>query len=121
MGPPASLGQFEQTVLSAVLHCSHNAYGVSIHEAVEKLSARSVARGAVYATLDRLQGKGLISSWLSKPKPERGGRARRHYQLEQDGERALCDSLAAARRMLDTVDAKLGKRIEQLKLINAKS
>jgi PadR family transcriptional regulator len=110
MAPSASLGQFEQTVVSAVLRCGHNAYGVSIHEAVEALSGRSVALGAVYATLGRLQDKGLISSWMSDSKPERGGRAKRHYKLEQGGERALRDSLAAARRRLEAMEAMLGKR-----------
>jgi PadR family transcriptional regulator, regulatory protein PadR len=100
MAPQASIGQFEQLVLTAILQCGRNAYGVKIHESVETLSGgRSVALGAAYATLDRLEDKGLISSWLSDPTPERGGRSKRYYRLETDGERALRDSVLTARRI----------------------
>lgn len=110
MATPRVLGQFEQTVLSAVLHCGRNAYGVSIHEAVEKLAARHISAGAVYATLDRLEDKDLVSSWMSSPRPARGGRAKRHYRVEQDGERALRESLLAVRRLLGAMEEILGKR-----------
>jgi PadR family transcriptional regulator, regulatory protein PadR len=100
-----TVGQFEQVVMTAILRCGDDAYGVTIHEAVEKLSApKSVALGAVYATLDRLEDKGLICSWLSDPTPERGGRSKRHYRLESDGERALRESVLAARRICDAVE-----------------
>jgi PadR family transcriptional regulator, regulatory protein PadR len=100
MAPQASIGQFEQLVLAAILRCGSNAYGVRIHDSVEGLSgAKSVALGAVYATLDRLEDKGLISSWLSDPTPERGGRSKRHYRLEANGERALRESVLTARRI----------------------
>ena len=101
--PP--LGQFEQTVLTAVLRCGEKAYGVPIHEAVEVLSARTISPGAVYATLERLEDKALIHSWLSDPTPERGGRARRYYRLERDGELALRESLMAARRLWEAAKA----------------
>lgn len=100
---PPQLGQFEQIVLAAILHCGSNAYGVSIHGAVGELAGRSVAIGAVYSTLDRLEDKGLIVSWLADPTPERGGRAKRCYRLEKDGERALRESFAAAQRLHEAV------------------
>ena len=88
------------TVLTAILQCGRKACGVTIHEAVEALSGtRSVSLGAVYATLDRLEDKGLIPSWLADPTPERGGRSKRHYRLESDGERALRESALTARRI----------------------
>ena len=100
-----AVGQFEQIVIAAILRCGRDAYGVTIHEAASELSVpKSVALGAVYATLDRLEDKGLISSWLSDPTPERGGRAKRCYRLEKDGERALRESIVAARRVCDAVD-----------------
>lgn len=99
-----SLGQFEQVVLTAILALGDNAYGVTIHAKVEALShPRTVARGAVYATLDRMEDKGLIVSWLSEPKAERGGRARRHYRLEKAGEKALRESARNAQRLIDTI------------------
>src|ERR1700685_3355597 len=99
-----SLGQFEQLVLTAVLTLRDRAYGVSIHAKVEQLAApKSASLGAVYVTLDRLEDKGLITSWLSDPTPERGGRAKRFYRLEALGERALEESAATAKRVWDTV------------------
>jgi DNA-binding PadR family transcriptional regulator len=112
MKPPISLGQFEQLVLAAILDCGHNAYGVSIHAAVERLSGgKGVSLGAVYVTLDRLEDKGLISSWHSDPTPERGGRSKRHYRLGPDGERALRESALTARRILSVVQQAWGSRI----------
>ena len=98
------LGQFEQTVLAAVLSLGKDAYGVTIHTRVVELTApRAVTRGAVYATLDRLEDKGLVVSWLSEPSKERGGRARRYYRLEKSGEQALRESAQAAKRLYDTL------------------
>lgn len=112
MAPPISIGQFEQLVLTAILRCGRQAYGVKVHESVEMLSgARSVALGAVYATLDRLEDKGLISSWLSDPTPERGGRSKRHYRLEANGERALRDSVQTARRICAVAEEAWGTEI----------
>jgi DNA-binding PadR family transcriptional regulator len=105
MAEPTSLGQFEQVVLTAILTLKENAYGVTIHAKVEELSRpKRISLGAVYATLDRLEDKGLIVSWLSDPTPERGGRSKRHYRLEKSGERALHESVVAARRICDVVE-----------------
>jgi PadR family transcriptional regulator, regulatory protein PadR len=103
-----SLGQFEQLVLTAILSLRENAYGVTIHKKVQDLSPKSVSLGAVYVTLDRLEDKGLISSWLSDPTPERGGRSKRHYQLQGLGERALQESIAAAQRIFEAVQESWG-------------
>ena len=105
MSEPVSLGQFEQLVLTAILMLSGNAYGVTIHEKVEDLARpKRVALGAVYATLDRLEDKGFITSWLSNPTPERGGRSKRHYRLEKSGARALHDAARTARRICDVIE-----------------
>jgi len=105
MSEPVSLGQFEQLVLTAILMLKDNAYGVTIHERVEDLARpRRASLGAVYATLDRLEAKGLVTSWLSDPTPERGGRSKRHYRLENLGERALKDAARTARRICDAVE-----------------
>ena len=102
MAKPDSLGQFEQLVLTAILTLRDDAYGVSIHAKAEELSRpKSVSLGAVYVTLDRLEDKGLVSSRLSDPTPERGGRAKRCYQLEASGERALQESAVTAKRIWD--------------------
>jgi len=103
------LGQFEQVVLTAILALGEDAYGVTIHAKVEDLSSpRKIARGAVYATLDRMEDKGLIASWMSEPTPERGGRSRRHYRLEKPGEKALRETAKQAQRLIDTISKRLG-------------
>jgi PadR family transcriptional regulator PadR len=110
MAKPDSLGQFEQLVLTAILALRDDAYGVTIHSKAEEMARpRPVALGAVYVTLDRLEDKGLVSSWLSEPTAERGGRAKRCYRLEALGERALQDSAMTAKRMWDAVAAVWGK------------
>jgi DNA-binding PadR family transcriptional regulator len=110
MARPDSLGQFEQLVLTAILNLRDQAYGVTIHAKVEELAKpKAVSLGAVYVTLDRLEDKGLISSWLSDPTPERGGRSKRCYRLEALGERALQDSAVTAQRIWETVAEAWGK------------
>ena len=104
-----SVGQFEQLVLTAILSLRDNAYGVTIHEKVQELShPKSVALGAVYVTLDRLEDKGFITSWLSDPTPERGGRSKRHYQVQALGERVLRESITAAQRMVAALEESWG-------------
>src|SRR5688572_1227840 len=101
----ALIGQFEQLVLTAILSLGEKAYGVTIHDAVGALAApKTVSLGSVYATLDRLEEKGLIESWLSDPTPERGGRSKRHYRLLTAGERALHESVLTSRRVCETVE-----------------
>ena len=103
-----SVGQFEQLVLTAVLTLD-DPYGVTIHRKVEELSApKSVTLGAVYVTLDRLEDKAFLSSWLSEPTAERGGRAKRCYRVEPGGQQALKDAMQTARRLLTELAA--GKR-----------
>ena len=110
MANTESLGQFEQLVLTAVLTLREDAYGVTIHAKVAHLARpKAVSLGAVYATLDRMEDKGFVSSWLSDPTPERGGRAKRCYRLEALGERVLQDSALAAKRIWDALAAVWGK------------
>lgn len=105
MADVIQLGQFEQLVLTAIAILGENAYAVTIHAQVEELAApRKVSIGAVYATLDRLEDKLLIASWLSEPLKERGGRSRRHYRLEKSGQEALAEAAQAARRIYEAIE-----------------
>src|ERR1700748_2015954 len=100
----SSVLSFEQVVLTAILALDSDAYGVTIHAKVEELSKpRKVARGAVYATLDRMEDKGLAAPCLSDPPHDRGGRSRRHYRLEKSGEKALREAAKTAQRLIDTI------------------
>ena len=89
------LGTFEQAVLLALVHLGKEAYGRAILQDVRRRLQREVAAGAVYATLDRLEDKALVSSRLGSGTPLRGGRPRRYYAIENAGVRALNDSKAA--------------------------
>ena len=83
------LGEFEQLVLLAVMRLGPKSYGVTIREEIETQSGRDVSLGAIYPTLDRLQEKGYVKSYVGEPTGERGGRSRRHFVLQPAGEEAL--------------------------------
>jgi DNA-binding PadR family transcriptional regulator len=86
------LGEFEQMVLLSVLCASQDdedAYGVNVHAELEQRAKRRVARGGVYMTLDRLEKKGLLESYLTEPTAERGGRAKRCYRVTKPAMAAL--------------------------------
>jgi PadR family transcriptional regulator, regulatory protein PadR len=89
------LGLFEQVVLLAIVRLRDDAYGRAILREVQTRLAREVAAGAIYATLDRLEDKGLTSSRLGVGTPQRGGRPRRFYAVESAGLRALDESRKA--------------------------
>jgi len=89
------LGSFEQAVLVAIMRLQDDAYGRAIFKGVEERLQRDVAPGAVHATLDRLEQKGLLSSKLGPGTPVRAGRARRYYRVKPAGVRALNEARAA--------------------------
>lgn len=91
------LGLLEHTVLLAIARLEGEGYGTTIAREIETRTGRTITIGALYTTLDRLESKGLISARLGEATPVRGGRAKRHYQLEPEGWAALKE----ARRMLD--------------------
>jgi DNA-binding PadR family transcriptional regulator len=74
------LGQLELMVLLAVIRPSKESYGVQISREIAEKSGREVALASVYAALERLEKKGLVSSALGSPSPERGGKARTYFQ-----------------------------------------
>jgi PadR family transcriptional regulator, regulatory protein PadR len=94
------LGQFEEMLLLTVLYLGDQAYGVRIRQTVEQALEKSVAIGAVYTTLDRLERKGFVSSWQGDPTPERGGRAKRYFRVEGAGEQALRDTRQAREKLM---------------------
>lgn len=93
------LGEFEQAVLLTVLRLGLNAYGVPIRRDLSERLGRDVSVGAIYTTLERLEGKGFLSSWTGGATAERGGRAKRFYRVEAPGVRALDEARATARNL----------------------
>jgi DNA-binding PadR family transcriptional regulator len=100
------LGEFEQFVLLALVRLGEGAYGLSVRKELAERAGRDVAIGAVYATLDRLERKGLVVSELGAPTAERGGRAKRHFRLTGEGAKALKQSQKAMARMLEGLPPK---------------
>jgi PadR family transcriptional regulator PadR len=95
-----SLGEFEQIVLAALLQLDPDAYGMAVRREIETRTGRGVSIGAVYATLERLETKGYVSSTVGDATAERGGRAKRFFHIETDGQRALHSSQEAMRKMM---------------------
>src|SRR5215469_13843187 len=87
-----SLGNFELMVLLAILRVGDDAYGVPIARELEESSGKDVLLGSVYAALDRLESKGLISSRVGDPTPERGGRAKKYFKVNAKGLREIRDT-----------------------------
>lgn len=99
MGNRGFLGEFEQAVLLAILRLRSNAYGVTIRREISERAGRAVSFGAVYATLERLETKGFVSSRLGEATPERGGKRKRYFQIEAPGQRALSEAHAYRKAM----------------------
>jgi DNA-binding PadR family transcriptional regulator len=95
------LGEFEQLVLLALIRLGDEAYGMAVRRELEARAERDVSIGAVYATLDRLEGKGLVRSKMGEASVERGGRARKCFTITGAGARALERSQQTLRQMLD--------------------
>lgn len=92
MGKTGVLGSFEEMVLLAILRNGADAYSVTIRRELAERSGSDVAMGAVYATLDRLEEKGLVDSELEDPSGDRPGRPRRFYVVAPAGLEALSET-----------------------------
>ena len=105
----STLGDFEQLVLLGVLRLELEdaAYGAAIRQEIHARSGRDVSINAVYTTLDRLESKGLLKSWVGDPTPQRGGRRRKFYALRPAGVAALRQAYQAFTAMADGLQARL--------------
>src|SRR4051794_14080005 len=108
MSSSVNLGEFEQLILLAILRLRETAYGVSIRAELAERAGRNVAPGALYTALERLETKGLITSRMSDPTPQRGGRAKRHVTVTAAGMKALNRSLRAQERLLEGLNLARG-------------
>lgn len=95
MGKPSTLGDFEQLVILALLRIGEGAYGMLVRRVIEERTGREVSLGAIYATLDRLEAKGLVSSIVGGSGANRHGRAKRFFTVEPPGRTALDRALHA--------------------------
>ena len=83
-----ALGEFEYLLLTAASRLGDEAYGAAIREELEQTAGRSCSLGAIYTTLDRLEKKALIKTWMGNATPQRGGRAKRMVRVTAKGARA---------------------------------
>jgi PadR family transcriptional regulator PadR len=95
------LGEFEHIIVLALLRLADRAYGVTVRQEIELRIDREVSIGAVYATLDRLERKGYVSSHRGDPTPERGGRSKRFFKVTADGVEAVSRTHRALQSMTE--------------------
>ena len=95
-----NLGEFEIMVLAALVRLGPDAYGVSIRQEIEDRADRKVSVGALHATLTRLEAKSYVSSRVGEATAERGGRAKKYYEIEASGRAQLEKSISSLGNML---------------------
>jgi len=100
MTDSAPLGTFEEQVMLAVLRTGDEAYGMNVRRELERVTGRDVAIGAVYATLDRLEAKGLVAS----SRAGAGSASRRLFAVTAAGARGLAESRTMRERLWEGVD-----------------
>lgn len=85
------LGEFEYLLITVAAGLGDNAYGASIREELAVATGRRCSLGALYTTIDRLEIKGLLETWMGDATPQRGGRAKRMVRVTPKGVRAAKD------------------------------
>ena len=99
----SNLGEFEIIVIAALLHLKEGAYGAAIRNEIEEKTKRTASVGAIYTTLSRMEGKGYVTSELGKSTSERGGKAKRYFQVTKDGYKVFKESVGSLNSMLDGI------------------
>jgi DNA-binding PadR family transcriptional regulator len=108
-----ALGEFEQVVLFAIARMKGEAHSAAIIEEIESRADRRVSPGALYTVLERLEAKGMVTSWIGDSTPERGGRRRKVYRLLPEGARELRASYESLRKMASGVLQHLDELAEE--------
>jgi DNA-binding PadR family transcriptional regulator len=93
------LGEFEYLILTAATRLGDDAYGAAIRQEIEGATRQPCSIGALYTTLDRLEVKGFVKTWMGDPTPQRGGRAKRMVRVTAAGVHAAGDFYAAVTRV----------------------
>jgi DNA-binding PadR family transcriptional regulator len=93
------IGEFEYLVLTAAIHLDEDAYGAAIRREIEAATERRCSIGALYTTLDRLETKGFVKTWMGDSTPQRGGRAKRMVRVTAKGSRAASSFYLAIMRV----------------------
>ena len=104
------LGEFEQMVLLAILRLRDQAFALAIIRELDQEAGRAVSRGALYKTLERMEGKGYVTWSTEASTPERGGHPRRLFNVTPVGVEVLRTSREALTRLWDGLEPVLGER-----------
>ena len=94
------LAEFELYLMLAIARLGDDAYGAAIRQEIEQRTGRPISIGALYATLARLEAKGLLALRTARPEPGQRGRARRYCRLTPRGQAATEHSAAMLTRMM---------------------
>ncbi len=89
MSGQQQLGEFEHLLLLALMQLGGKSYGTKVRQKLQQLINRDTSIGALYATLERMEKKGFIVSELGEPTAERGGRAKRYFEVTAQGKALL--------------------------------
>ncbi len=89
------LGEFEYLLLTAAARLGEDAYGAAIRQEIETSTGRRCSIGALYTTLDRLEAKGLVETWMGEATAKRGGRSKRMVRVTEKGVRDAAAFYAA--------------------------
>lgn len=103
------VGEFELLVLLALVRLGNGAYGASIRKEIRERTGRDASVGSVYMALGRLEEKKMIASYAGLPTKQRGGRRRKHYLIDKEGERALGRAYRAVAAMADGIETDLSR------------
>ncbi|MGH9408071.1 MAG: PadR family transcriptional regulator [Vicinamibacterales bacterium] len=101
------IGEFEMLVLLALVRLGNGAYGASIRREIQERAGRDASVGTVYMTLGRLETKQMICSYTGDPSAHRGGRRRKHYLIDTEGQRALGRAYRAFVSMSEGIEQEL--------------
>lgn len=107
------LGEFEYFILSSAARLGEDAYGAAMRQDIEALTGRQCSIGALYTTLDRLEQKGFIKTWMGEPTAERGGRAKKMVRITAKGIREAQEFYKAVARVSVGAAWALGEPINE--------
>jgi PadR family transcriptional regulator, regulatory protein PadR len=79
------LGEFEYLLITATASLGDEAYGAAIREEIQINTGRRCSIGALYTTIDRLEQKGMLKTWMGAATPQRGGRSKRMVRVTSQG------------------------------------
>lgn len=93
------IGEFEYLLIAAAVRLGDEAYGAAIRAEISSTTGRNCSLGALYTTLDRLETKGFLKTWMGEATPQRGGRAKRMVRVTPKGVAAAKDFYDAVTRV----------------------